>query len=81
MTSVSPQGKVGCKYVVSYYFGASPKRAKFADGWPSSPEENLERLLIETGVPLEHVLPLCRRCNGMWHSRSSLEGMLLTLPY
>lgn len=37
-TIVNLQGKVDQTYVVSFQFSAQPRRAKFAEGWPSSPE-------------------------------------------
>ena len=64
-TIVNAQGVSDCKYVVGYYFKPGPTRPKFAEMWPKTPEENLERLAKDTGVPMEHKLPLCRRCNGM----------------
>lgn len=63
LTNVNLQGKTGCKYTVGFYFSPKPKRSKFAEGWPSNSDENLERL-ADAGRPMEVLLPLCRRCNG-----------------
>ena len=57
-TIVNAQGVSDCKYVVGYYFKPGPTRPKFAEMWPKTPEENLERLAKDTGVPMEHKLPL-----------------------
>lgn len=62
MTSVNLQGKGDCEYVIGYYYSPKPKRAKFAEGFPSSPEENLERLK-DAGTPMQHVLPFCYNCD------------------
>ena len=70
-TIVNAQGVSDCKYIVGYYFKPGPTRPKFAAMWPKTPEENLERLAKDTGVPMEHKLPLCRRCNG----RSTLSAL------
>ncbi|MCJ1242123.1 hypothetical protein MMC14_010130 [Varicellaria rhodocarpa] len=43
-TLTNPQGDVGLKYTLGFFFGADPPRASLREGWPSSPEENLERL-------------------------------------
>lgn len=64
MSLVNLQGKAGQEFVVGYFFSAKPKRAIFATGWPSSPEENIERL-GNAGVPMENFIPLCRNCDGM----------------
>ena len=69
LTNVNLQGKVGCKYTVGFYFSPRPKRSKFAEGWPSNPDENLERL-ADAGRPMEVLLPLCRRCNGAHRCRA-----------
>lgn len=63
LSLVNLQGKSGCKHVVGYFFSDKPKRKIFADGWPSSPEENMERL-ADAGVPMENFVPQCKNCKG-----------------
>ncbi len=63
-TIVNLQGKPDQKYTVSILFAAKPRRAKFAEGYPSSPEENLVRL-TEAGFPMDRMVPKCSNCNGM----------------
>ena len=63
MTIVNLQGKTDCKYVIGYYFSIKPKRAKFAQGFPTSEEENFERLK-DAGEAMENVIPVCRNCGG-----------------
>ncbi|KAK3707830.1 hypothetical protein LTR37_011832 [Vermiconidia calcicola] len=69
-TIVNLQGKADQKYVVSIQFGAKPRRAKFAEGWPSSPEENLTRL-VEAGWPMDRMVPKCDNCGQLGHIMKS----------
>ncbi|KAK5013853.1 hypothetical protein LTR16_003272 [Cryomyces antarcticus] len=69
-TIVNLQGKIDCKYVVGFYFSAKPKRAKFADGWPASPEENIERL-ADAGYVMDRMVPKCINCRELGHLSKS----------
>ncbi|KAG7009356.1 hypothetical protein G7Y79_00003g012240 [Physcia stellaris] len=40
---------------------------KYQAGWPSSPEENLQRLK-NAGLPYERGVPKCNRCNELGHT-------------
>ncbi|KAK2768590.1 hypothetical protein FQN54_000446 [Arachnomyces sp. PD_36] len=60
---VNLQGKLDCKYVVGFYFNEAPQRASLKDRWPSTPEENLERL-ADAGFPLDRQIPKCSNCSG-----------------
>lgn len=62
-TLVNLQGKLDCKYEVGYYFSDKPRRAILAQGWPSSPAENLERL-EDAGMVMDRGIPKCGRCSG-----------------
>jgi len=64
ITLVNLQGKQDCKFTIGYNFSTQPKRAKFAEGWPSSVEENLERL-ADAGEAMDQLATLCRNCKGM----------------
>lgn len=68
LTNVNLQGKSSCTYTVGFFFSPKPQRAKFASQYPSSAEENQERL-EDAGQPMEQLQPVCRRCNGTHHSR------------
>lgn len=57
-TIINLQGKKDQTYVVSFQFSPKPKRAAFAEGWPSTPEENLTRL-AEAGLPMDRMVPKC----------------------
>lgn len=63
-TIVNLQGKTGCKYVVSFQLSDKPRRPKFAAGWPSSKEENLQRLQ-DAGYIMDGMKPKCGNCGSM----------------
>jgi hypothetical protein len=62
-TIVDLQGRTGRKYVVGFYLGEKPRRAKATASWPKSPEENLERLK-DAGLVMNAHKIKCDRCNG-----------------
>ncbi|EME83300.1 uncharacterized protein MYCFIDRAFT_136456, partial [Pseudocercospora fijiensis CIRAD86] len=71
-TIVNLQGKSGMKYVVSYQFSDKPKRAKFAEGWPASKEDNRIRL-AEAGVVMDGLVPKCSNCQQLGHIAKNCE--------
>ena len=62
-TLINLQGKLDQKYQVGFFFSAKPRRRNAQAGWPSSPDENLQRLK-NAGLPYERGVPKCNRCNG-----------------
>lgn len=60
---VSLDGKPGQEYVVSFQFSPNPRRKAFKEGWPSSVEENLDRL-SKAGFIMDSMIPKCRNCGG-----------------
>ena len=62
-TIVNLQGKGDQGYVVSFQFGAKPKRKKAEEGWPESAEDNILRL-AEAGLVLDRLVALCGNCGG-----------------
>ena len=60
-TNVSLQGEVGKKYAVGYYYNEKPQRPSLKDKWPTSPEENMDRL-ADAGTPLDRGVEKC----GNW---------------
>lgn len=60
-TIVNLQGVPDKEFVVSFQFSDKPRRAKFAEGWPSSPEENLQRL-AKAGFPMDRMVDKCSNC-------------------
>jgi hypothetical protein len=71
-TIIDLQGEQGQKFVVSFQFSNKPKRAKFAEGWPSTPEENLTRL-TESGFVVDSFAIICRRCDEVGHTSATCE--------
>ena len=63
MTYVNLQGELDKTYQVGFYLSDKPKRATLASVWPSSPEENLERLK-DAGIAMERGISKCVRCKG-----------------
>ena len=59
------QGKLDCKYVVGYFYSAKPQRAHLKEGWPPTPEENMERLK-DAGIQVDRGVPKCTNCNGKY---------------
>lgn len=62
-TYVNLQGELNKTYKVSFHLSPKPKRETAKQGWPETPEENLERLK-NAGFPLERGIPKCNRCDG-----------------
>lgn len=60
-TNMDLQGNLGKKYSISYRKSPKPQRPKEAEGWPESPEENLERLK-NAGEPVDCGVPKCGNC-------------------
>ena len=75
-TLINIQGELNKKYKIGFFFDFKPKRATAAEGWPSSPEENLERLK-DAGLPYERGVPKCNRCNGKRHAFRNYEAYLI----
>lgn len=61
-TIVNLQGALDQEYVVSIQFSPKPRRAKFSEGWPETPEENLSRL-AKAGWPMDRMVPKCTNCD------------------
>lgn len=60
-TLVNLQGKTDCKYQVHFAKGPKPLRKREADVWPSSAEENMERL-EDAGFREDRGVGKCRNC-------------------
>ncbi|QIW94662.1 hypothetical protein AMS68_000180 [Peltaster fructicola] len=66
-TLVNFQGARDQKFVVTFQFSAKPRRLRQDGGWPSSPEENIERL-AEAGFVVDSLVPVCRNCGEAGHT-------------
>lgn len=65
-TIVNLQGKIDQTFSVSIQFAPKPRRAKFAEGWPQTPEENMERL-GQAGFIMDRMVQKCTNCNQLGH--------------
>ncbi|KAK3678971.1 hypothetical protein LTR78_001424 [Recurvomyces mirabilis] len=70
MTIVNLQGAKDQEFTVSTQFTNKPRRAAFAEGWPSTPEENMERL-GKAGIPMDRHEQKCSNCNELGHGSKS----------
>ena len=62
-TYVNLQGELDKTYKVGFHLSPKPKREIMKQGWPETPEENIERLK-DAGMPMERGIPKCMRCDG-----------------
>lgn len=62
-TYVNLQGELDKTYQVGFHRSDKPKRQTMKQGWPESPEENMERLK-DAGLPMDRGIPKCIRCDG-----------------
>ena len=69
-TNMDLQGNLDKKYTVSYRLSDKPKRPKEKEGWPETPEENLERLK-DAGEPVDRGIPKCGNCEQLGHTSRS----------
>ncbi|KAF2753376.1 hypothetical protein EJ05DRAFT_480391 [Pseudovirgaria hyperparasitica] len=63
-TLVDLKGNTGKKYSLGFYFSEKPRRRNAGEGWPKTPEDNLERLK-DAGFPMDALVIKCGRCAGM----------------
>ena len=62
-TYVNLQGELDKTYKVGFHLSPKPKRETQKQGWPETPEENVQRLK-DAGLPMERGIPKCSRCDG-----------------
>jgi hypothetical protein len=68
MTIVDLVGNAKRHFVLSVQLSPKPRRAKLAQGWPESPEQNLERL-SSAGFVQDCGVPMCGNCGELGHIR------------
>lgn len=68
MTVVDLVGNPDRQFILSIQLSPKPRRAKLAQGWPESPEANMERLK-SAGFVQDRGVPLCSNCNELGHIR------------
>lgn len=66
-TNMDLQGNLDKKYTVTWRFSDKPMRPKERDIWPSTLEENLERL-TDAGTPVDRGIPKCNNCDQLGHT-------------
>ena len=69
-TNMNLQGNLDRKYTVSWRLSEKPKRPKEKEGWPATPEENMERLK-DAGEPIDRGIPRCGNCEKLGHVTKS----------
>jgi hypothetical protein len=72
-TNVDLQGEIGKKFVVGYYFSDKPQRPNLVDKWPTSSEENMERL-ADAGVPMNRGVDKCNNWYVDWQMCQSIAN-------
>ena len=69
-TIVDMIGNPGREFVLSFQLSGKPRRKRMAEGWPKTPEENMQRL-ASCGFVQDIGVPLCgncgRKCNICMH--------------
>lgn len=70
LTNMDLQGNLDKTYTVSYRFQSNPSRPREREGWPETPEVNMERLK-DAGDAVPRGLPKCTNCNELGHIRKS----------
>jgi len=75
-TIVNIQGQIDQEFVVSIQFSAEPRRKAFAEGWPETPEINMERL-AKAGITMDRMVQKCHNCERTY-TPSSKPSVMLT---
>lgn len=70
LTNMDLQGNLMRKYTVTYRFSDQPLRERDRPLWPSSAEDNLERLK-NSGEVVPLGIPKCRNCDELGHIAKS----------
>jgi hypothetical protein len=77
MTIIDLVGNAKKEFVLSVQLSAKPRRAKMAEGWPESPEQNLERL-ASAGYVQDCGVPLCGNCGELGHIRKVMTSRTIS---
>ena len=67
MTIVDLIGNPDQMFVLTIQLSEKPRRARMAQGWPETPDENLRRL-TKAGFIQDKGVPLCSNCGGVLSS-------------
>ncbi|KAK0774305.1 hypothetical protein LTR91_003704 [Friedmanniomyces endolithicus] len=74
-TIVNVQGQIDQEFVVSIQFSAEPRRKAFAEGWPETPEINMERL-TKAGITMDRMSSGTQAATARRRSASVRRGSL-----
>lgn len=67
------QGNLDKTYTVNWRWSALCARPKEKEAWPTSPEENMERL-ADGGEPVDRGIPKCGNCEELGHIRAKCSS-------
>ncbi|MCJ1353730.1 MAG: hypothetical protein MMC33_003717 [Icmadophila ericetorum] len=76
ITIVDLQGEIDKTYQISFQLSEKPRRRNDRQGWPKTPEENLERLK-DAGFPEERHVPRCANCGQLGHTKKACPEELI----
>jgi len=68
-TNMDLQGNLDRKYSVTWRWSDKALRPKEKDAWPTTPEENFERL-ADAGEPVDRGVPKCSNCDQLGHTKA-----------
>jgi hypothetical protein len=66
LTIVNMKGEPNQEFCLLFRESPNPQVIYDENGWPESPEENMERLK-KCGVEVDRKVLFCRRCKGKFH--------------
>ncbi|KAJ5779660.1 transcriptional regulator family: Zinc finger CCHC-type [Penicillium paradoxum] len=72
MSLIDLQGVLDRQFSIGFFFSPKASRAHLRERWPSSPEENLERM-NNAGIPYERRIPKCTNCGQLGHIARSCK--------
>lgn len=70
MSLIDLQGVLDREFSIGFFFSPKASRAHLRERWPSSPEENLERM-ENAGIPYERKIPKCLNCGRKYSIRAA----------
>ncbi|KAJ5640671.1 hypothetical protein N7528_000296 [Penicillium herquei] len=80
MSLIDLQGVLDREFVVGFFYNAAPQRRNLRSRWPSTPEENLERL-ANAGLPYDRQVIKCRNCGEMGHGSRACKAERIELEH
>ncbi|POS85195.1 hypothetical protein EPUL_003121, partial [Erysiphe pulchra] len=78
-TNMDIQGTLDRTYSITWRWSPKPMRPKEIQFWPSTPEDNFERL-ADAGEPTDRGVPKCSNCNTLGHTRRRCPQEIIENP-